>query len=404
MFFLTPKYRKEAQIVLRAARKLLRYRCDILPEAQIVGLREGITRLQVALRQRSGEDIRKETAKLHGLFDAAAPAPPLAGLRENTEVILVALVIALGVRAYFLQPFKIPTGSMQPTLYGVTGKRMAEPPPSWPVRVAEFALRGRTYVDVVADQDEEILKMKEVSGINLFGAINLDLPFFTSTDIVTQHRSFRIPMPMALLESEFGLRPKLTFDPSTGYWRENRALITLKDGQPAAMPHTTIKAGQPIVRGYADTGDQLFVDKFTYNFIRPAAGDVFVFKTTGIRGIQAPGQPSQYYIKRLAGTAGDTLRIAAPELYINGAVPKLGVFRRVMSCKDGYRGYSNPAAALLSGPEDVYRVPQKSYFALGDNSYNSRDSRYFGPVPEQNVVGRGLNVYWPFLGRWGLIR
>jgi signal peptidase I len=49
-------------------------------------------------------------------------------------------------------------------------------------------------------------------------------------------------------------------------------------------------------------------------------------------------------------------------------------------------------------------VPQDGYFALGDNSYNSYDSRYWGPVPEENLVGRGLLVYWPFAPHWGLIR
>jgi signal peptidase I len=49
-------------------------------------------------------------------------------------------------------------------------------------------------------------------------------------------------------------------------------------------------------------------------------------------------------------------------------------------------------------------VPDHSYFAMGDNSYNSFDSRYWGPVPEPNLVGRGLFVYWPFTWHWGLIR
>jgi signal peptidase I len=49
-------------------------------------------------------------------------------------------------------------------------------------------------------------------------------------------------------------------------------------------------------------------------------------------------------------------------------------------------------------------VPPRSYFALGDNSYHSRDSRDWGIVPEVNVAGRGLFVYWPFSERWGLIR
>jgi signal peptidase I len=51
-----------------------------------------------------------------------------------------------------------------------------------------------------------------------------------------------------------------------------------------------------------------------------------------------------------------------------------------------------------------FRVPEHGYFAMGDNSYNSLDSRYWGPVPEENLVGRGLFVYWPFNSHWGLIR
>lgn len=373
MLFLTPRYRKEAKLVLRAAKKLLRYRCDILPEQQVIGLREGITRLKVALRQQTRDDIEKSAAKLHELFDQAAPRPPLAGLRENTEVILVALVIALGVRAYFIQPFKIPTGSMQPTLYGVTGTRTAEPPPSWTVRAAQFLLMGRTYIDVVADRNSTIIGLREVNRLH----------FFTSTEIVTPERTYSVPAPADVVRRDFHIHPG-----------------------------KTVLAGQPIVRGYADSGDQLFVDKVSYNFIRPRVGDVFVFRTTGIARIESeipPGMGSQYYIKRVAGTGGDTLRIASPKLYINGQIPDLPVFRRVMSCVNGYAGYSNPSGGpgahiLLGSPDDEYRVPMGSFFALGDNSYNSRDSRYFGPVPEKNVTGRGLVVYWPFLGRWGLIR
>jgi signal peptidase I len=116
----------------------------------------------------------------------------------------------------------------------------------------------------------------------------------------------------------------------------------------------------------------------------------------------------QYYIKRLAATGGQTLRIDPPKLYVDGQVSELPSLQRVMSCQDGYAGYSNSSAGggsfpILGSPETEYTVPRASYFALGDNSYHSSDSRYFGPVPEQNVVGRGLVVYWPFVGRWGLI-
>ena len=58
----------------------------------------------------------------------------------------------------------------------------------------------------------------------------------------------------------------------------------------------------------------------------------------------------------------------------------------------------------LADPNQTFIVPQRHYFAMGDNSYNSYDSRYWGPVPEENLVGRGLLVYWPFNRHWGLIR
>jgi signal peptidase I len=76
-----------------------------------------------------------------------------------------------------------------------------------------------------------------------------------------------------------------------------------------------------------------------------------------------------------------------------------------MSGKNGYRGYSNMYQfPFLSAPDDTFTVPDRGYFALGDNSYFSRDSRDFGPVPDENVTGKGLFVYWPFSERWGLIR
>jgi len=371
MFFFTPKYRKEAKLVLRAAHKLLRYRRDILPENDVIGLREGCTRLEVALRKRSRGDIEESTRKLHDSFDHAAPPPPLAGLRENTEVILVALVIALGVRAYFLQPFKIPTGSMQPTLYGVTGTPTVEAPPNFLVRAADFVLRGRTWIDVSAEDDDTVIGLREVSRFH----------FFTSTEVVTRNRTYSVPAPANVLRDDFRIYPGMS-----------------------------LRAGQPIVRGHADSGDQLFVDKVSYNFVRPKDGDVFVFKTTGIRRIVVPpGMGSQYYIKRLAGLGGQTLRIDPPNLYVDGEIPALPVFQRVMSLRDGYNGYSNTSGhgatfPLLGSPADEFKVPAAHYFALGDNSYHSSDSRYFGPVPEQNLVGRGLVVYWPFIGRWGLIR
>jgi signal peptidase I len=74
-----------------------------------------------------------------------------------------------------------------------------------------------------------------------------------------------------------------------------------------------------------------------------------------------------------------------------------------MSAQDGYRGYSH-GNLYLGSSDNSFTIPPRGYFAMGDNSYNSYDSRYWGPVPEENVVGRGLFVYWPFGRHWGIIR
>jgi len=78
-----------------------------------------------------------------------------------------------------------------------------------------------------------------------------------------------------------------------------------------------------------------------------------------------------------------------------------------MSAVGGYGGYSNPSpmdARYLYSPDATFTIPSEHYFAMGDNSYNSFDSRYWGPVPQENLMGRGLFVYWPFLPHWGFVR
>jgi len=77
--------------------------------------------------------------------------------------------------------------------------------------------------------------------------------------------------------------------------------------------------------------------------------------------------------------------------------------------KEGeYGGYvypsSNPAnpPKILTGPGDSTEIPEATFVALGDNSANSLDSRYWGFVPEKAVIGRAIFIYYPFTKRWGL--
>jgi signal peptidase I len=234
-------------------------------------------------------------------------------------------------------------------------------------RVIDFVVLGRNYIDVVSNDDDQLL---QVTPKKYFF-------FFTFSRLVLEHQTFLVYAPPDTLRTYFNVAAGRNY-----------------------------RRNEVIARGAVDTGDQVFVDKFTYNFVRPHRGDVFVFRTNNIPGIAGDletGQP--FYIKRLAGLPGDTLRIDPPHLFINGrpAEEYAFGFERVIRSKYPYRGYGL-GRDYLAAPDRSFVVPAHAYFALGDNSYNSYDSRYWGPVPEENLVGRGLFVYWPFYPHSGIIR
>lgn len=367
MFF-TPRYVKEARHLAEAARRVLRYRLDLLPEERIAEVEARIAELERAAKSRNRDAVRAASAALDKTVGRVAPPRSHPGWRENCEVILVAIVIAAGVRAYLLEPFKIPTGSMQPTLNGVIGYPDAAPPPNPLVRAFDFVVRGRTYLDVKAPQDDVIVGLQEFTKLN----------YFTYTVVQGQRSRFTVFAPAAVVTSTFRL-----------------------------VPGREVRAGESVVRGHVDNGDFVLVNKMAYHFFPPAHGDVFVWRTTGIRLIEKdiPSHlGSQHYIKRLVGLPGDVLQIDQPDLTIDGKPPTAPGILRVMSLKNGYRGYANFAGFnYLTEPGETFTVPPKTYFALGDNSFNSSDSRFFGPVPERNVTGKAFLAFWPFTDHWGFI-
>ncbi|MGB8341754.1 MAG: signal peptidase I [Chthoniobacterales bacterium] len=371
-----PRYIKHSHLLIRHAEKLIRYRRDRLSAETIAELQAQIEKVRAALKARDNRAAHEESERLDALLDAHTPPHKDAVWRENVEVILVAIVVAVGIRSYFIQPFKIPTGSMQPTLNGIIGHPSTEPAPNFLTQIVDFVVLGRNYINVVSG-DENVVE-RITSRKFLF--------FFTLSRIECDRQSFTVYAPPEILRQDFQVYP------GNRYHR-----------------------GQIIARGAIDTGDQVFVDKFSYNFIHPRRGDVFVFRTNHIPGIREdPEAGAPYYIKRLTGTPGDELRIDSPKLYVDGQPARSYGIKRVMAAEPPYRGYSQgpqrmqlPSGAFgpgLSTPKATFVVPAHHYFAMGDNSYNSYDSRYWGPVPEENVVGRGLLVYWPFGRHWGLIR
>lgn len=371
MGLFTPRFLKDARLLSEGASKTLHLHRDLLSREQIMRLEALLQGLNGAISGRNRDGVEKAVSQLESGFGAVIPSSPHPVWRENIEAIVVAVALAVGFQAYFLKPFKIPTGSMQPTLYGMTGHPSDSPTPNPLSRALDFVRLGRTHLDLVAPGEQQVLGLNERTSLN----------FFTFTEIVTSSGRHSVFAPRDVLMRDFGVRPGRVYS-----------------------------AGEVIVRGYVQAGDQVFVDRMTYQFRDPQGADVFVFKTTGIPGIEGSLrrqniEGSQFYIKRLAGMPGETLRIDAPTLFLNGKEATNAPFRRVMSCENGYRGYSNPdSAQYLTTPEENFTVPPHAYFALGDNSHNSSDSRYWGIVPERNVIGRGFFVYWPFSERWGFIR
>lgn len=136
-------------------------------------------------------------------------------------------------------------------------------------------------------------------------------------------------------------------------------------------------------------GDLILVNKFIYGakvpltnwrlpvFRTPKRGDVIVFIY--------PEDKSKDFIKRLVGLPGDVVEIKGGSIYINNKPATEPIFNQIY--------YYNRGELGSVGQKIV--VPLDSYFVLGDNSATSKDSRYWGFVPKNNLLGQAMIIYWP---------
>ena len=125
-----------------------------------------------------------------------------------------------------------------------------------------------------------------------------------------------------------------------------------------------------------EVGDRVVVTRFSYWFDGPARGDVVVFKY--------PNNEKVDYIKRVIGLPGETVAFMNNTLYING---------------DPMEEDYLPEGTITNdfGPIEV---PENSYFMCGDNRQNSSDSRSWGFVDKDLIIGKGQLIYWP-IGHMG---
>ncbi|HEY3863812.1 MAG TPA: signal peptidase I [Verrucomicrobiae bacterium] len=364
--------------------KLLNAQRDILSPQAIAAVQAGLDELKTVIS--SGADNAALRAQMESLEKTASKwikPYPYAEWRDNVEVFLVAIVVAMGIRTFFLQPFKIPTGSMQPTLFGIITQDARSDPafemPSFFKRAWDVAVHGTIYHEFIAPQDGQIVGLDPMRQV---------LHFINRQTVWVQYSS--------------GERAPLTvwFGPDD---RNNQYLAGL------SRPYE-FRKGQPILRFKETTGDHLFVDRFSYNFRPPSRGEIIVFKTQGIEGIK---DQDQFYIKRLIGLGGETIsigedrhvRINGRRLDVNSCKPHFenvyGFDPKVEPKDSHYSGHILEPNSYLGTPADSYKVEPGHYFACGDNTANSSDSRYWGELPQNNVIGKSFFVYWPITDRFG---
>jgi len=122
-----------------------------------------------------------------------------------------------------------------------------------------------------------------------------------------------------------------------------------------------------------ENGDYLIVDELSYRFRDPQRGEVIVFKY--------PQNFSQRYIKRIIGLPGETVEIEDGKVIIG----------------DFVLNESNYLPSYLETPGEVkITLAENEYFVLGDNRSVSADSRRFGPLSRENIIGRVIFRAWPF--------
>ena len=140
----TPKWRRKGRMALKAVRRYINYNRDLLPPERLAEFEESRDLLKTALYRGDRQQAETITAKLESTLESIPGAIPSA-LAENVEVLFVILAIFLGLRCYVVQPFRIPTGSMQPSLNGIRALPQ-EGDPTLMQKIGDMILYGGSYV------------------------------------------------------------------------------------------------------------------------------------------------------------------------------------------------------------------------------------------------------------------
>jgi signal peptidase I len=430
-----PTYRKllnHGRQLCQLAQKVVNYRKDVLSEDALTELLSAKATLETAIQGRAPQaDLEAACKQLDPLMrQHGGDVYPVTMPREYTEMIIVAAIVAIAIRTFFFQPFKIPTNSMYPTYAGMlpTTYCIAEGQsrPAAPVRALRFVTQMATNYRAEAPVTGRVVLPLRIQNTDVgpqVSAFSQPVPGKSFGVVPTTRRAYQLgvlpeaaaargegtleqtsvvvplefTLEAVLLESYFPGHDSLV-EAIEAYRKKGQVRsVSLPGGHQEVLVITdvSVEAGEPIIDFDISSGDMLFVDRMSYHFVRPQIGQPVVFRTDNIPGLrEAADSPSeQYYIKRLVGMGGDRLKIQDGTLLRDAAGDSVGfspiqgsaAFKANAHREGEYEGYQ--ARWRLAGGQ-VDSVAEGYAYTLGDNSDQSFDSRGWGFDNLGNVVER----------------
>jgi signal peptidase I len=378
-------HRRARRLCHRARHRLL-VEHDRLTEFQRADLRAAEERLRQKNRSAATEsEMGQGIQELESLMDQAFPGRSHAPLRPAWEMFFVAVIIALSARTFFVQPFSVPTGSMEPTLQGIRAVDFRNDPdfstPSRPRQLWDRFIHGTQSFELIARSEGMLEEVRPPLWPHPFAQYRLRIG----------SSWYRVPASVEPYLEQVGIEPDHHYQP-----------------------------GDPILQLRFTHGDFMLVDRFIYNFRRPRRGEIIVFGTDGIEALEA----DHYYVKRLVALGGDRVRIGNDRhLVVNdqrfdASTPGFETLYRSPNPEvpNAYLGHLNawvaawiglrrPAelAPLFPDENTTFEVNPDHFVVMGDNTLFSLDSRAWGELPNETIVGRAWLIYWPFSPRTGLV-